>query len=107
MIRAFTLFLLAGLAEIGGGYLIWVWIRNGKPMWIGVVGGIILILYGVIATFQAFSFGKAYAAYGGVFIILALLWGWFVDGRNPDVREWIGAAVCLIGVIIMIGFAKP
>lgn len=106
MIRAFSLFVLAGLAEIGGGYLIWQWLRSGKPVWIGLLGGVIMTLYGVVATFQVFSFGKAYAAYGGVFIVMALLWGWFIDGRSPDIREWIGAVVCLLGVFIMIGMPK-
>ncbi|KUO96693.1 YnfA family protein [Ferroacidibacillus organovorans] len=103
MVRAYGLFILAGLAEIGGGYLVWQWLRNGKPLWVGVIGGAILFLYGVLATRQEFaSFGKVYAAYGGVFIILSLLFGWGVDHRRPDIQEWIGAAICLIGVSVML-----
>lgn len=65
MFQAIILFILAGLAEIGGGYLIWQWIREGRPYYWGVSGGFILALYGVIAAFQAFpSFGRVYAAYG-------------------------------------------
>lgn len=58
LIRAILLFILAGLAEIGGGYLIWQWLKNGKPIWVGVIGAGIMIIYGVIATRQEFSFGK-------------------------------------------------
>jgi drug/metabolite transporter superfamily protein YnfA len=61
MIYATVLFILAGLAEIGGGYLIWLWLREGKPFYWGLFGGIALALYGVIATFQSFpSFGRVY-----------------------------------------------
>ncbi len=103
MLIAGFIFILAGLAEIGGGYLIWLWLREGKPFWIGGVGGILLALYGVIATFQSFpSFGRIYAAYGGVFIVLSVLWGWGIDKKTPDLYDWIGAAVCVIGVSVML-----
>ncbi len=76
IIHAIILFLLAGLAEIGGGYLIWLWLREGKPYYWGISGGIALAVYGVIATFQTFpSFGRVYAAYGGVFIVLSIFMG--------------------------------
>lgn len=59
MIKAMVLFLAAGLAEIGGGYLIWLWLRESKPIWVGVLGGIILVLYGIIPTLQSFpNFGR-------------------------------------------------
>ncbi|WP_180321245.1 YnfA family protein [Metabacillus halosaccharovorans] len=97
------IFILAGLAEIGGGYLIWLWLREGKPFYFGLSGAIALALYGVIATFQSFpSFGRVYAAYGGVFIILSVLWGWGVDKQTPDKYDWIGAGICLIGVAVML-----
>lgn len=100
---ATILFVLAGLAEIGGGYLIWLWLREGKPMYLGLFGGVTLALYGIIATFQAFpSFGRVYAAYGGVFIVFAVLWGWWVDKKTPDLYDWIGAVICLIGVSVML-----
>lgn len=77
MILSIFIFILAGLAEIGGGYLVWLWLRESKPLWYGIAGGVILILYGIIPTLQSFSnFGRVYAAYGGLFIILAVMWGW-------------------------------
>jgi small multidrug resistance family-3 protein len=103
MFQATILFILAGIAEIGGGYLIWQWLREGKPSYWGLIGGVVLALYGVIATFQAFpSFGRVYAAYGGVFIVLSLLWGWGIDKKTPDLYDWIGGGICLIGVLVML-----
>ena len=103
LITVILLFLFAGLAEIGGGYLIWQWLREGKPAYLGLVGGIVLAMYGVIATFQHFpTFGRVYAAYGGVFIVLSVLWGWGIDKKMPDTYDWIGAVICIIGVSVML-----
>lgn len=102
-IMTILIFLLAGLAEIGGGYLIWQWLREGKSYYWGIFGGIALVLYGIIATFQSFmSFGRVYAAYGGIFIILSVLWGWGMDRKTPDMYDWIGAGICLVGVGVML-----
>jgi small multidrug resistance family-3 protein len=102
-ILAIIWFVLAGITEIGGGYLVWLWLREGKPWYWGMIGGISLFLYGIIATFQAFpSFGRVYAAYGGVFIILSVLWGLGNDNKTPDLYDWIGAGICLIGVLVML-----
>ncbi len=92
------LFVLAGMCEIGGGYLVWLWLREGKPITLGILGGLVLFLYGVIPTFQPAHFGRVYAAYGGMFIILSLLWGWGVDGIRPDRFDLIGALICFAGV---------
>lgn len=102
--RSILLFGLAGLAEIGGGYLIWLWLREGRPLWVGALGGIVLFAYGVLPTLQpaTLDFGKVYAAYGGVFIILSLLWGWAVDGVRPDGPSLVGASIALIGAAIII-----
>jgi small multidrug resistance family-3 protein len=100
--RSIGLFLAAGLAEIGGGYLIWRWLREGAPVFLGVLGGIILVIYGVIPTLQrSHDFGRIYAAYGGVFVVASLLWGWGVDGSRPDRFDVIGAVVVLAGVGII------
>ena len=102
MTYTIILFILAGVAEIGGGYLVWLWLREGKPYWYGIFGGLILALYGIIPTLQKLpAFGRVYAAYGGVFIILSILWGWGVDKKTPDTYDWIGAVICLVGVSII------
>ncbi|CAE6765203.1 MAG: YnfA family protein [Nitrospira sp.] len=92
---------LAGLFEIGGGYLIWQWWRNGSHWSIGLLGAVVLILYGIVPTYQPSHFGRVYAAYGGWFIILSILWGWLVDHVEPDRFDVIGAMVCLVGVTVM------
>jgi len=100
---AALLFLAAGVAEIGGGYLVWLWLREGKPSWFGLVGALALVAYGVLPTLQSFpAFGRVYAAYGGVFVALAVLWGWLVDKKTPDLYDWVGAGICLLGVSIML-----
>jgi small multidrug resistance family-3 protein len=103
MAISILIFVVAGLAEIGGGYLVWLWLRESKSYWYGIAGSILLVFYGIIPTLQSFpSFGRVYAAYGGVFVVLAVLWGWLVDRKAPDLYDWIGAAVCIAGVSIML-----
>ena len=81
-ITSVGLFLLAALAEIGGGYLVWLWIRQKKKIIFGIVGGIILFTYGIIPTLQPSNFGRIYAAYGRFFIISSILWGMMVDKKT-------------------------
>ncbi|QIR39289.1 YnfA family protein [Tolypothrix sp. PCC 7910] len=101
MIKSLLYFFWAGLFEIGGGYLIWLCLREGKPICLGILGGIFLAIYGVIATQQPANFGRVYAAYGGVFIAMAMLWGWKVDGVNPDRYDLIGAGLALLSVFVI------
>ncbi len=99
--KSLFFFLLAGLCEIGGGYLVWLWLREGRSFWLGGLGGILLILYGMIPTLQTASFGRVYAAYGGIFIALSILWGWQVDKTTPDRYELLGGAIVLLGVLVI------
>ncbi|MCF6155085.1 MAG: YnfA family protein [Candidatus Brocadia sp.] len=99
--RSIFFFILAGFCEIGGGYLVWLWLREGKSIWFGLSGAIVLIIYGIIPTFQPANFGRVYAAYGGIFIVLSILWGWQVDKTAPDKFDLIGGLIALIGVIII------
>jgi small multidrug resistance family-3 protein len=97
-----ALFFAAAIAEIGGGYLVWLWLREKKSIALGALGGIILFVYGIIPTLQPAEFGRVYAAYGGVFIVLSVLWGWGIDRKPPDLYDWIGAVICLVGVSVII-----
>jgi len=107
IITSIFYFILAGLCEIGGGYLVWLWLREGKPAWHGLVGAIVLVLYGIIPTFQPAHFGRVYAAYGGVFIVLSILWGWQVDRIEPDRFDILGGVVALLGVMIIMYWPRP
>lgn len=101
ILKSISLFILAGLCEIGGGYMIWLSLRDGKPWWLGVLGGFILVGYGIVATWQPANFGRVYAAYGGIFIIMAIFWGWKVDGIVPDKYDLIGGTIALLGMLII------
>lgn len=101
VLQSLLLFIIAGLCEIGGGYLIWLWVREGRGIEYAALGAIILVLYGIIPTLQTSNFGRVYAAYGGIFIMLALLWGWQIDKVVPDRFDIIGAGIALIGVFVI------
>jgi len=101
VIIVLALFFAAALFEIGGAYLVYQWLRKKKTLFIGLLGGLILFIYGVIQTFQQANFGRVYASYGGIFIIATLLWGNFVDRRTPDRYEIIGALIVLAGVFVI------
>jgi small multidrug resistance family-3 protein len=101
IVKSLLFFLVAGLCEIGGGYLVWLWLREGKSLIYGLCGAALLILYGFVPTLQPANFGRVYAAYGGVFIVLSLLWGWRVDGTVPDRFDVIGGVIALLGVLVI------
>lgn len=97
--RSVALFVLAALLEIGGCWLVWQGAREHRGLgWIGA-GILALGAYGFVATLQPDShFGRILAAYGGVFVAGSLLWGVVADGYRPDRFDLIGAAICVIGV---------
>ncbi len=105
--RSVVLFVVAGVCEIGGGWLIWKWRREGWPGWWGFLGGVVLIFYGIIPTFQTSQFGRVYAVYGGFFIGLSLLWGWGLDGDRPDRADVVGSLIALVGVGLMMYWPRP
>lgn len=101
IVKSVFYFILAGMFEIGGGYLVWLWLREGKPVLFGLLGALVLVLYGVVPTLQPANFGRVYAAYGGIFIALSILWGWKVDNVVPDRFDLIGGLIALMGVLII------
>lgn len=97
----FGLFVVAALLEIGGGYLVWLWLREKKKITYGLIGGIILFVYGIIPTLQPSNFGRVYAAYGGIFVVMAIIWGLMIDKKRPDRYEIIGGTIVLMGAAII------
>jgi small multidrug resistance family-3 protein len=101
VLTSIALFFVAAVAEIGGGYMIWKWLRERKGVLFGILGGIVLFIYGVIPTFQPAQFGRVYAAYGGIFIISSIFWGMLVDRKKPDRYEVIGSMIAVMGAVII------
>lgn len=107
-VRSILLFAAAAVLEIGGAWLIWQGVREHRGIaWVGV-GAVALAGYGFVATFQPDpNFGRILAAYGGVFVVGSLAWGVVADGFRPDRYDVIGAAVCLIGVAVIMYSPRP
>ncbi|AUZ87954.1 YnfA family protein [Arthrobacter sp. TmT3-37] len=102
ILRMTLLFVLAAAAEIGGAWLIWQAVREGRPLWWAGLGVMALGAYGFVATLQPDpNFGRILAAYGGVFVAGSLAWGVLVDGFRPDRWDLLGSAVCLVGVALI------
>jgi small multidrug resistance family-3 protein len=100
--RSIALFIAAAIAEIGGAYLVWIGLRENKGALFVALGGLTLAIYGVVASLQpSHEFGRVLAAYGGVFIVGSLLWGVVFDGFRPDVADFAGAGICLVGVAVI------
>ncbi|CAN5594188.1 YnfA family protein [soil metagenome] len=99
-------FFLAGVCEIGGGYLVWLWLRESYSWIFGMLGGFVLFLYGVVPTFQKAHFHRTYAAYGGIFIIMAIGWGYFFEGVVPDTYDIVGTIIASIGVVIIFYYPR-
>ncbi|WP_411970271.1 YnfA family protein [Saccharothrix longispora] len=102
VVRSLVLFVLAALAEIGGAWLVWQGVREHRGLlWIGA-GVASLGLYGFVATLQPDAhFGRILAAYGGVFVAGSLAWAVAVDKFRPDRWDYLGAAICLVGVAVI------
>jgi small multidrug resistance family-3 protein len=108
VLRSVLLLALAGLAEIGGAWLVWQGIRERSSALFVGLGAIVLVTYGVIHAFQPVPhFGRVLAAYGGVFIVGAMLWGVVVDGFRPDRYDLLGAAICIAGVAVIMYAPRP
>ena len=104
IIKVFGLFILTAIAEIVGCYLPYLWLREDKSIWLLLPAALSLGLFVWLLTLHPHSAGRVYAAYGGVYISVALMWLWVVDTVKPSITDFVGVGVCLIGMaIIMFG----
>ena len=102
VLTSIALFLGAAVAEIGGAYLVWEGVRERRGLGFVLAGVVALGAYGFVATLQPSAhFGRILAAYGGVFVAGSLAWGVVFDGFRPDRYDLVGAAVCLVGVAVI------
>lgn len=106
IVTTLGIFFLAALLEIGGGYLVWKWLREHKGKILGLAGGLVLFVYGIIPTLQPAEFGRVYATYGGIFVVSSILWGYWVDKKKPDRFEILGSIVVMAGIAIIFYFPR-
>jgi small multidrug resistance family-3 protein len=100
--KTFALFVLTALAEIVGCYLPYLWLKQGRTAWLLVPAAASLFLFAWLLTLHPQAAGRVYAAYGGVYIAVALLWLWQVDGIRPTTWDLIGVGVTLVGMCIIV-----
>lgn len=104
MLKTVALFAVTAVAEILGCYLPYLWLREGRSAWLLVPGAISLALFAWLLSLHPTAAGRVYAAYGGVYIGVALFWLWWVDGVRPTWWDLLGGSVALTGMraIIML-----
>lgn len=102
MLKTFGLFVLTALAEIVGCYLPWMWLRQGASAWLLLPGAASLAAFAWLLSLHPTAAGRVYAAYGGVYIGVAMVWLMVVDKVRPTVTDWLGVAICFAGMAVII-----
>lgn len=103
-LKILGLFVLTALAEIIGCYLPYLWLKQDRSAWLLLPAALSLALFVWLLTLHPYASGRVYAAYGGVYISVALAWLWLVDSVRPTLTDWIGVGLCLLGMaVIMLG----
>src|SRR5690554_3070720 len=105
--KTLLLYIATALAEIIGCYLPWLWLKQGRSAWLLVPAALSLALFVWLLTLHPHAAGRVYAAYGGVYISVALMWLWVVDAVRPTVTDLVGVGVCLLGMAIIMLGARP
>lgn len=100
-LKTVGLFMITALAEIIGCYLPYLWLREGKSIWLLLPAALSLIAFAWLLTLHPSAAGRVYAAYGGVYIFTAILWLWAVDGIRPTAWDLVGSSVALVGMAII------
>lgn len=101
MLKTLFLFVLTAVAEIVGCYLPYLWLKAGKSVWLLLPAAISLALFAWLLTLHPVAAGRIYAAYGGIYIGVAIVWLWLVDGIRPTGWDLLGAAVAMLGMVII------
>ncbi len=108
LIKTLLLFVATAVAEIVGCYLPYLWLREGRSPWLVLPAAVSLAVFAWLLTLHPTAAGRVYAAYGGVYIGVAILWLWVIDQERPSMTDWVGVAVSLVGMgIIMFGPRSP
>ena len=107
VLKLFLLFGLTALAEITGCYLPWLWLKQQGSIWLLLPAALSLLLFVWLLTLHPAAAGRVYAAYGGVYVVVALLWLWLVDGIRPTLWDVLGAVLALAGMAIIMLAPRP
>jgi small multidrug resistance family-3 protein len=102
LLKTAALFALTACAEILGCYLPYLWLKKDKPAWLLAPAALSLAVFAWLLTLHPTAAGRTYAAYGGVYVATAVVWLWLVENQRPDRWDLLGAAVCLVGVSIIV-----
>lgn len=104
LLKTFALFAVTALAEIVGCYLPWLWLKQGATAWLLLPAAASLALFAWLLTLHPTAAGRVYAAYGGVYIGVAIVWLMVVDKVKPTATDWVGVGLCFAGMaVIMVG----
>ncbi len=103
----FGLFTVTAIAEIFGCYLAYLWLRQDASIWVLVPAALSLAAFAWLLTLHPHAAGRVYAAYGGVYVTVALLWLWMIDGVRPDRWDVIGVALTLGGMAVIYFAPRP
>jgi small multidrug resistance family-3 protein len=107
IMKTFALFVVTAVAEILGCYLPYVWLREGKPGWLVIPATISLAVFAWLLTLHPIAAGRTYAAYGGVYVGVAIGWLWVVEKQRPTPRDVLGVVICLVGMAVIATGARP
>ncbi|MGA6828309.1 YnfA family protein [Nitrospira sp. NS4] len=100
-LKTVLLFVATAVAEIVGCYLPYLWLKKDAPVWVLLPAAASLAVFAWLLTLHPLAAGRVYAAYGGVYVSVAIVWLWLVDGVRPSLWDWFGVAVCLFGMAII------
>ena len=106
MLKVFGLFIVTALTEIIGCYLPYLWLKEGKSVWLLLPAALSLLAFVWLLTLHPNAAGRVYAAYGGVYISVALMWLWAVDSIRRTTTDWIGVGLCLLAMCVILFGSK-